>query len=133
MSKEKYLTSLIVALLIWLPIVLDDFLLSNSVSLVKVVSIGESSKGFSLVQVKENNHFPALSSISYAVAKRLQVGDAATIYKSHLFERVLEIEVRGKVYSNVYNGGINLIIRLGNILLAFYIGYNAHYFLKAKK
>lgn len=117
---EKFIY-FIVAILIWLPLVADQFLLEQKLIVGNVEQIsaplGGRYKGFESVKVriKEPNKNSVEYSFNPNAAKKLIVNHQVAIYESRLLFRVLKVEQEGVVLSNNY-GGLNMAILVTVIL-----------------
>lgn len=121
---EKIIYS-IVAFLIWLPLVTDQFLLEPKSVSGKIEQIsaptGTGHKGFKAarIKIKEPNKYPVEYSVNPYVANNLIKNQATTIYESRVLFRVLKVEQGELVVSN-NQGGINMAILLAIFLIPAY-------------
>ena len=122
--SEKIIYS-IVAFLIWLPLVADQFLLEPKPVSGKIGTIsaptGTGHNGFKAarIKVKEPNKYPVEYSVNPYVASNLIKNHVVTIYESRLLFRVLTVEQEGAIASNNY-GGLNMAILAAIFLIPAY-------------
>lgn len=115
----------VVAILIWLPLVADQFLLEPKLiegNIEKIsLPVGGRYKGFESVKVriKEPNKYPVEYSFNLYAAKKLIVNHPVAIYETRLLFRVLKVEQESVVLSNNY-GGLNMAILMGIFLIPAY-------------
>ncbi|QEY16379.1 hypothetical protein D0C16_10535 [Cellvibrio sp. KY-GH-1] len=122
---EERIIYWIVALLIWIPLVTDQYLLEYKSIEGVVTHIAEpirSQKGFKSVSVKikEPNAFAKEYSVNPSVAEMLSINVKVTLHESRLLFRVVGIEQNGVLASN-RNGGINMVILGAIFLLPLYL------------
>jgi hypothetical protein len=122
---EKMIYS-IVAFLIWLPLVADQYLLEPKILVGNIekisATVGSNHKGFEVVKIrlKEPNKFSVEHSVNPNVAKNLKENHIATIYESRLLFRILKVEQDDVELSNSY-GGLNMVIIVVIFLIPVYL------------
>ena len=122
---EERIIYWVVALLIWIPLVTDQYLLDPKSIDGVVTSIAEpirANKGFKFVAIKlkEPNSFAKEYSVNSPVAEKLSLNVKTTLHESRLLFRVVSVEQNGVLISNRM-GGINMVILVAIFLLPLYL------------
>lgn len=118
---DEKIIYLIVALLIWFPLVTDQYLLEYKFieGVVTHISLpSRSNKGFKTtnISIKEPNRLAVGYSVNSFVAEKLSINSDARLYESRLFFRVMGVDQGGAHISN-NGGGINRVIMLAIFML----------------
>lgn len=122
---EERIIYWVVALLIWIPLVTDQYLLEPKLVEGLITNIsepGRSHKGFKSVVIKhkEPNSFAKAYSVNAPVAEKLSVNVKATLQESRLLFRIVGVEQNGVLISNRM-GGMNMVILVAIFLLPLYL------------
>jgi len=124
-TMEERIIYWVVALLIWIPLVTDQYLLEHKSVEGVITSIAtpiRTHKGFKSVAIKlkEPNAFAKEYSVNSPVAEKLSVNLKTTLYESRLLFRVVSVEQNGVLISNRM-GGMNMVILVAILLLPLYL------------
>jgi len=124
-TMEERIIYWVVALLIWIPLVTDQYLLEHKSVEGVITNIAtpiRTNKGFKsvVIKLKEPNAFAKEYSVNSPVAEKLSLNAKATLHESRLLFRVVSVEQNGVLISNRM-GGINMVILVAILLLPLYL------------
>jgi hypothetical protein len=124
-TMEERIIYWVVALLIWIPLVTDQYLLEPKSIEGVVTNIAgpiRTNKGFKsvVIKLKEPNALAKEYSVNAPVAEKLSINGKATLHESRLLFRVIGIEQSGMFISNRM-GGINMVILVAIFILPLYL------------
>ena len=124
-TMEERIIYWVVALLFWIPLITDQYLLEPKPIEGVVTNITEpirTNKGFKsvVIKLKEPNSLAKEYSVNSPVAAKLSLNGKAILYESRLLFRVVSVEQNGVLISNRM-GGINMVILVAILLLPLYL------------